>query len=122
MDPRFFLDLTVEPGVELALRPSSSAPYETFSLSVEPASLVSGAWLAGLISSTILVGSGTLAADVGSGAGGALVVVRVAETAGVGPGLVAAGLRGAVSGAVGAGETTLRSVSTGNSEGKPSTG
>ena len=68
MDPRFFLDLAVEPAVELALRPSSSAPYVTFSLIVDAASLVSAAWLAGLVSSTVFVGSGTLAAGVGSGA------------------------------------------------------
>lgn len=123
MDPRFFLDLRVEPAVELSFRPSSSAPYATFSLSVEAASLVSGAWLAGLVGSTVFVGSAALVAGVGSGAGGTLVVVGGAETVGVGPGLVAAGLRGAVSGAVeAAGETTLRSFSTGNSEGKPSTG
>ena len=120
MDPRFFLDLRVDPGVELALRPSSSAPYTTFSLSVEAASLVSGAWLAGLVSSTVFVGSGALAAGVGLGAGGTLVVVGGAGTVGVGAGLVVADLTGAVAGAVGAaGETTPRSVSAGNSEGRP---
>jgi len=130
MDPRFFLDLTVDPAVELALRPSSSAPNETFVLSVEAASLVSGAWLARLVSSTVFVGdtwgSDTWGAGVGLGAGGTVVVVGGAEAAGVGPGLAAVaglGLRRAVAGAVGtAGETTLRSVSTGNSEGRPSIG
>ncbi len=117
MDPRFFLDLRVEPAVELALRPSSSAPYAAFSLSVEAASLVSGAWLAGLVSSTVFVGFGTLAAGVGSGAGGTLLGVGGAALE------AAAGLRGALAGAVGAvEETTLRSVSAGNSEGRPPIG
>lgn len=70
------------------------------------------------------MGFGTLAAGVDSGAGGTLVVVGGAGAVGVGPELVAAaGLRGALAGVVGAvGETTLRSVSAGNSEGKPSIG
>jgi len=120
MDPRFFLVLIVEPGVELALRPSSSAPYATFSLSVEEASLGSGAGVAGLVSSTAFVGSGTLAAVVGSGPGAGLVVVGGIETISVGSGAVAVGLGGAVSFAVG--ETTLCSDDTGNSDGRPSTG
>lgn len=90
---------------------------------MEPASLVSGAWLVCLVSSTAFVRSGTLAAGVGTGAGGTLVVVGGAETVGVGPGLVVAGLTGAVAGAVGtAGETTLRSDSAGSSEGRPPIG
>lgn len=123
MDPRFFLDLRVEPAVELALRPSSSAPCAPFSLSVEAASLVSGAWLAGLVSSTVFAGFGTLAAGVYSGAGGTLVVVGGAGAVDVGPSLEAAGLRGALAGGVGVvGETTLCSVSADISEGKPPMG
>lgn len=117
MVPRFFF-LRVEPGVELALRPYSSAPYVPFSLSVEAPSLVSGSWV---VSSTALVGSGTLAAGEGSGAGAVLVVTGGVETVGVGSGIAAAGLGGAVSVTVEA-ETTPSSDATGNNEGRPSTG
>ena len=96
MDSRFFLVLTVEPA-ELALRPSSSAPYTAFSLRVEPAAFGSTAWVVGLVSSTIFVGSGTLVVGVGAGAEATLV-----------------DLRGAVFEAV-------RSDATGSREGSPST-
>lgn len=114
MDPRF---LIVDSGLELALRPSSSAPYATFSLSVEAASLRSGLPVAGF---TVFVGSGTLAAVAGSGTGTGFVAVGGTETIGIGSGVVAVGLGGAVSFAVG--ETTLGSDSTGISDGRPSTG
>jgi len=118
--PRFFLVLIVEPGDELGLRPSSSAPYLNFSLSVEAASLDSGTGAAGLVSSTAFVGSGTLAAVAGSGTRAVLVVVGGTETISAGSGVVAVGLGGAVSIAVG--ETTLPSDATGNIDGRPSTG
>jgi hypothetical protein len=69
MDPRFFL--IVEPAVELALRPSSSAPY---TLSVEAASLGLGEWAAGL-------GAGVVAVVAAVAAGsGRVVSVAVGKT------------------------------------------
>jgi hypothetical protein len=149
MDPCFFLDLTVETGVELTIWPSSSA---ISSVNVEVRSLGSEAWVTGLVAPPVFVGSGALAAALGAGAGagagsgagawaGAVVgsaggaagalglgagavsgAVGGTEVVGVGSG-IAAVVAGVVSISVAAvGGTSLRSYATGNSEGRPSAG